>query len=113
MAHSLSFLLSSEAAQARMVERKPAYVVHFEVAPNTDAPMVEMDADNRGHAYILARSWLMHGRAHAITAGIRKVNADGTLGEADILEAMDYVDEIDDQSQANLDRVMSQYGLVG
>jgi len=113
MAHSLSFLLSSEAASARMIERKPAYVVHMEVAPNTDAPMIELDATSRMNAKLIARSWLIHGRAHAVTAGIRKVHTDGTLGEADILEVEDFEDDLAEETQNNLNRVMSNYGLVG
>jgi hypothetical protein len=111
MAHSLSFLLSSEAAQARIAERKPAYVVHAEVAPSSDAPMVELDADSFEHAHDLAQNWLVYGRA--ASAAIRKVYADGTLGYADIFDLRDFEDEVADQTQGNLDRVMSNYGLVG
>lgn len=110
MAHSLSFLLSSEAASARMTERKPAFVVHLEVAPYTDAPMTELDADNRDHAYNIARTWLTNGRAHSV--GIRKVKADGTLGEPDILDLSDFEDDLAEETQSNLNRVMSQYGLA-
>jgi hypothetical protein len=110
MAHSLSFLLSSEAASARMVERKPAFVVHAEVAPSSDAPMVELDADSHDHAYTLAQNWLVHGRA--ASAAVRKVNADGTLGNPDIFDLRDFEDELAEDTQANLNRVMSQYGLA-
>jgi hypothetical protein len=110
MAHSLSFLLSSEAATARMAERKPAFVVHAEVAPYTDAPLTELDAENRDHAYDIARTWLTNGRA--VSAGIRRVRADGTLGEADILDLSDFEDELAEETQSNLNRVMSQYGLA-
>lgn len=110
MAHSLSFLLSSEAASARMIERKPAFVVHAEVAPSSDAPMVELDADSHDHAYTLAQNWLVHGRA--ASAAVRKVNADGTLGNPDILDLRDFEDELAEDTQANLNRVMSQYGLA-
>ena len=110
MAHSLSFLLSSEAATARMAERKPAFVVHAEVSPSSDEPMVELDADNRNHAYDIARTWLTNGRA--VSAGIRRVRVDGTLGEADILDLSDFEDDLAEETQSNLNRVMSQYGLA-
>ena len=110
MAHSLSFLLSSEAASARMADRKPAYVCHMEVDTMSDASMVEMDAEGLAHARTLAASWLTNGRA--LSVGIRKVKSDGTLGAAEI---MDYFDAVDmtEKAQSNLDRVMAQYGLVG
>ena len=111
MAHSLSFLLSSEAASARMIERKPAFVVHLEVAPYTDAPMTELDADSLAHASTIACHWLVNGMAHS--AGIRKVSNDGTLGEPDIRDASDYEDELAEKTQQNLNRTMSQYGLIG
>jgi len=111
MAHSLSFLLSSEAASARMIERKPAFVVHLEVAPNTDAPMTELDADDKGHASNIARHWLVSGMAYSV--GIREVCADGTLGEPDILDLSDFEDDLAEETQNNLNRVMSNYGLVG
>jgi len=111
MAHSLSFLLSSEAASARMAERKPSFVVHLEVSPYTDEPMTELDADSRDNAYNIARTWLTNGRAHS--AGIRKVRTDGTLGEPDILDLSDFEDHLADQTQENLNRVMSNYGLIG
>jgi hypothetical protein len=110
MAHSLSFLLSSEAATARMAERKPSYVCHMEVDTMSDACMVELDANSRDHAHTLAQSWLTNGRA--ISAGIRKVNADGTLGAADIFDLSDFDDDLAEETQSNLNRVMSQYGLA-
>lgn len=110
MAHSLSFLLSSEAASARMIERKPAFVVHAETSPSSNEPMVELDADSREHAHNLAQEWLTHGRA--VSAAIRDVRADGTLGEADILDLRDFEDEIAEVTQSNLNRTMSQYGLA-
>jgi len=111
MAYSLSFLLSSDAASARMIERKPAFVVHLEVAPYTDAPMTEVDAYNRDHAYTFARHWLINGMAHS--AGIRKVKDDGTLGEPDILDLSDFEDDLAEITQRNLNRTMAQYGLIG
>lgn len=111
MAHSLSFLLSSDAASARMIERKPVFVVHLEVAPYTDEPMTELDADSRDHAYTIARHWLINGTAHS--AGIRRVKDDGTLGEPDILDATDFEDDLAEITQKNLNRTMAQYGLIG
>ena len=110
MAHSLSFLLSPEAATARMSERKPAFVVHLEVAPNTDAPMTELDADHRGHAAAIARHWLINGMA--VSAGVRKVYRCGSLGEPDILDLSDFEDELYESTNANVNRVMAQYGLT-
>ena len=110
MAHSLSFLLSSEAASARMTERKPTYVCHMEVDTMSDACMVELDADSRDNAHTLAQSWLTNGRA--ISAAIRTVHADGTLGAADIFDLRDFEDDLTEETQSNLNRVMSQYGLA-
>jgi len=110
MAHSLSFLLCSEAASARMTERKPAFVVHAEVASGSNEPMVELDADTRDHAQNIAQNWLTHGRC--ASAAIRKVRADGTLGDADILDLRDFEDELAEATQSNLNRTMSQYGLA-
>ena len=110
MAHSLSFLLSSEAASARMADRKPAYVCHMEVDTMSNAPMVELDADDLTHARTLAASWLTNGRASSV--GIRNVNADGTLGAAEIMDYRDAVD-MTEKAQSNLDRVMTSYGLIG
>lgn len=109
MPQSLKFLMSSEAAAQRAV-RKPAYVVHLEVAPYTDAPLVEIDADNRAHGSDIARDWLVNGRA--VSAGVRKVRNAGALGEPDILDLSDFEDDLADTTQANLNRVMSQYGLT-
>ena len=110
MAHSLSFLLSSEAASARMADRKPAYVCHMEVDTMSDACMVELDADNRNHAYDIARTWLTNGRA--VSAGIRRVRVDGTLVAADIFDLSDFEDDLSEKTQSNLDRLMSHYGLT-
>lgn len=110
MAHSLSFLLSSEAATARMAERKPTYVCHMEVDTMSDACMVELDADSRDHAHTLAQSWLTNGRA--ISVGIRRVRADGTLVAADIFDLSDFEDDLAEETQSNLNKLMSHYGLV-
>lgn len=79
MAHSLSFLLSSEAAQGRMVERKPAFVVHVETSSDMNVAdrFVELDADDLGHAGDLAHAWVKSmGNA---SAAIRRVMHDGEL----------------------------------
>jgi len=79
MAHSLSFLLSSEAAQGRMVERKPAFVVHVETSSDMDVAdrFVELDADDLGHAGDLAHAWVKSmGNA---SAAIRRVMHNGEL----------------------------------
>ena len=110
MAHSLSFLLSSKAATARMAERKPAYVCHMEVDTMSDTCMVELDADSRDHAYTLARTWLTNGRA--ISVGIRRVRPDGTLVAADILDLSDFDDDLAEETKSNLDKLMSHYGLT-
>ena len=110
MAHSLFYLLSSEAATARMAERKPSYVVHLEVAPYTDAPLTELDAESRDHAQNIAQNWLTNGRA--VSAGIRRVRVDGTLVAADILDLSDFEDDLADETQSNLNKLMSHYGLT-
>ena len=79
MAHSLSFLLSSEAASARMIERKPAFVVHVET--DSDASVanrfVELDAEGIDHAANLADAWV--NRMGNASAAVRRVMPDGTL----------------------------------
>lgn len=114
MAHSLSFLLSSEAASAR-AERNPNFVVHLEVANaafNKNC-MTELDATDLAHANNIARDWLIHGRAHSV--GIRKVGRDGSIsGDVMILDLSDFEDEYDRlEAQKQLDRMMADYGLVG
>jgi hypothetical protein len=79
MALSLSFLLSADAAGQRMIERKPAFVVHVE----TDSDMsvadrfVELDADDAQQASNIADAWV--DRMGNASAAIRRVMADGTL----------------------------------
>ena len=111
MPTSLSFLLSSDAAEQRMIERKPAFVVHLEVAPGTDSPMTEIDAIDLDHAQLISCDWLCKGRA--VSAGIRQVNDLGFLGDPTILDLTDFKDELAKQTQSNLNRVMSGFGLVG
>lgn len=110
MAHSLSFLLSPEAADQRMRQRNPKWVVHAEVSPSTNEPMLELDAEDRDQAVAIASNWLIRGSC--VSCGIRYVHHDGTLGEADILDLSDFEDELAEETQSNLNRVMSQYGLA-
>lgn len=79
MAHSLSFLLSSEAASARMTERKPAFVVHVETHSDMGVAdrFVELDADGIDHASNLADAWV-NGMGNA-SAAVRRVMPNGTL----------------------------------
>jgi hypothetical protein len=79
MAHSLSFLLSSEAASARMIERKPAFVVHVETISDFSVAdrFVELDADGIEHAGNIANAWV-NSMGNA-SAAIRRVMPDGTL----------------------------------
>jgi len=79
MAPSLSFLLSSDAASARMVERKPAFVVHVETHGDASIAdrFVELDADDIEHAGNLANAWV--NRMGNSSAAVRRVMPDGTL----------------------------------
>lgn len=70
---TLSFLLGSDAASARMTERKPLFVAHMETARG----FVELDAESVDHAHTLCAEWCRHGRA--ISAAARRVASDGTL----------------------------------
>ena len=112
MAHSLSFLMSEDAAVARAKRTKDCgFVVHLEIAPSTDAPMTELDATDVHHARAIARDWLVHGRC--VSVGIRKRRASGILvGGVEILDASDFEDDLAEQTQKNLNRVMSTYGLT-
>ena len=79
MAHSVSFLLSADAAQARMLERKPTFVVHVETHGDISVAdrFVELDADDLGHAGDLANAWVKSmGNA---SAAIRRVMHNGEL----------------------------------
>jgi len=79
MPHSLSFLLSTEAAKARMVERKPAFVVHVETTSNFEFPdrFVELDANEVTQAENMAKTWVRH--MGNTSAAVRRVLHDGTL----------------------------------
>ena len=79
MALSLSFLLSADAADQRIIERNPAFVVHVETSSDMsiDNRFVELDADSAEHAGNLANVWVdVMGNA---SAAIRRVMPDGTL----------------------------------
>ena len=76
---TLSFLLSADAAEQRMVERKPAFVVHVETSSDMSVAdrFVELDADGADHAGNLADAWV--DRMGNASAAIRRVMPDGTL----------------------------------
>jgi len=76
--NTLSFLLSAEAADKRMVERKPAFVVHVETNGDMNVAdrFVELDADDIVHADNIAMAWIMRGNT---SAAIRRTLHDGTL----------------------------------
>ena len=76
--NTLSFLLSAEAADTRMVERKPAFVVHVETNGDTSVAdrFVELDADDIVHADTIAMAWIMRGNT---SAAMRRCLHDGTL----------------------------------
>lgn len=112
MPHTLEYLMSKDAAADRMVDRKPNIVVHLEVPEFSVSGMIELDATDLVHANNIARDWLVNGRA--ASAGVRKVNPNGTLSQdVTVLDAMDFEDELAEQTQQNLNRTMSKYGLVG
>jgi hypothetical protein len=77
MAYSLSFLLSAAAADQRMSQRKPAFVVHIDTSGDvTDAHrFLELDASDIEHASNLVDA---HCDGNARTT-VRRVTHDGTL----------------------------------
>ena len=75
MPQTLEFLVSPEAAALRMLERKPAYVAHVELAAGG---YVEMDAASRDAAYNLAQT-IIKSWDGAIGVSVRKVKGDGSL----------------------------------
>lgn len=79
MAHSLSFLLSSEAASARMAERKPSFVVHIETSGDLSVAdrFIELDATTLNGAMTLVDAWMRDGKYASAT--MRRVMPDGTL----------------------------------
>ena len=76
--NTFSFLLSAEAADTRMVERKPAFVVHVETNGDMNVAdrFVELDADDIVHAENIAMAWIMRGNT---SASMRRALHDGTL----------------------------------
>ena len=79
MALSLSFLLSADAAEQRMAERKPAFVVHVETSSDMSVAdrFVELDAGDIEQAGNLADAWV--DRMGNASAAVRRVMPDGTL----------------------------------
>jgi hypothetical protein len=79
MALSLSFLLSADAAEQRMNERKPAFVVHVETSSDMSVAdrFVELDAGDIEQAGNIADAWV--DRMGNASAAIRRVMPDGTL----------------------------------
>jgi len=79
MAHSLSFLLSSEAANLRAASRKPAFVVHVEKTSDLSVAdrFVELDAESVDHASNLADAWV--NKMGNASAAIRRASSDGSL----------------------------------
>jgi hypothetical protein len=79
MALSLSFLLSADAAEQRMTERKPAFVVHVETSSDMSVAdrFVELDAGDIEQAGNLADAWV--DRMGNASAAVRRVMPDGTL----------------------------------
>ena len=77
MAYSLSFLLSAAAADLRMLERKPAFVVHIDTSGDvTEAHrFLELDASDAEHASNLVDA---HHVGNSGTT-IRRVMPDGSL----------------------------------
>jgi hypothetical protein len=76
MPQDIKFLLGPKAAGERMVSRKPAWIVHCEVSCYA---FVELDADDPDHARAIAKTWVKNGTA--ISAAVRRVFPDGTLGK--------------------------------
>ena len=81
MAHSLSFLISAEAAAERMVERKPNFVVHIELDHGSDVAdrFVELDCITLNGAMRLIDDWMRDGKY--ASGSMRRVMDDGELHE--------------------------------
>ena len=81
MPHTMNFLLSAEAADKRMVERKPLFVVHVETHGDINVAdrFVELDAEDIVHAENIAIAWIMRGNT---SAAMRRTLHDGTLTDA-------------------------------
>ena len=79
MAHSLSFLLSSDAEMQRMVSRAPKFVVHVELNVDTSISdrFVEIDAYTAEQANNIAETWV--NKLGNASASVRRVFFDGKL----------------------------------
>ena len=77
--NTLSFLLSAEAADKRMVERKPAFVVHVETHGDMNVAdrFVELDADDLNHGVALAKHWVKN--LGKTSAAVRQTFKNGRL----------------------------------
>ena len=76
MAQSISFLLSSEAADLRAVRSNSKFVIHAEVFAGYDRDsdrIIEIDADDLDHAHNLAHHWVEN--FNAVSAAIRRKDA--------------------------------------
>lgn len=84
MASSVSFYFSSEMNKAR-VSRGCKFVVHVELPDfrgSGELGFEELDADDIGHAYDLAQSWVNGALGRSLgsySAAIRRVMPDGSL----------------------------------
>ena len=101
MTHTMKFLLSSEAAEARVARLgrqiqwrgRPVRVVHVEIhgALGEESRFEEFDAPFDRMARFIAMTWIT--RHGASTAAIRWVYPDGKLSEAkSILDFSDYLE---------------------
>jgi len=77
--NTLYFLLSSEAADSRMVERKPSFVVHVECHSDMkiDERFIELDADDLNHGVALAKHWVKN--LGKTSAAVRQTFKNGRL----------------------------------
>lgn len=76
---TLSFLLSRQAANERIAERKPKFVVHVETHSDwlVADRFIELDAYDIDEAHDLATAWVDH--LGNTSAAVRRVVSDGTL----------------------------------
>lgn len=77
---TIQFLLSADAADQRMVARKPTVVVHVEVEAGR---FIELDADDLAHGHRLAQMWVDPAQMGKMSSAVRPVRTDGTLGRID------------------------------
>tara|TARA_R110000744_G_scaffold3068_3_gene11991 strand:- start:887 stop:1213 length:327 start_codon:yes stop_codon:yes gene_type:complete len=106
MTHSIEWLTSKDAAYERFKRlsgddevaafnsiARHQYVVHVEFNSNFENPkrFQEIDADGVSHGLVLLRHWLMvHG---AVSAALRKVDRDGSLGSPDVYDYSDFMED--------------------